>query len=99
MKLQDQVTSLKLSRKLKGLKVKQESVWYWCSDTGEITFSKNCEPYKKAKCGQHLSRFTVAELGEMLPKNIKCKNDIAWLQIEVQGTQEGWSYQKWDNPK
>lgn len=76
MKLEDQVCSLEYARKLKELGVKQESLWYWCSDTGEMTFSKNCEPYKKAKCGQHLSRFTVAELGEMLPEYIVYKTEF-----------------------
>ena len=32
---------------------KEKKPPYWCSDTGEPTFSPNCEPFDKAKCGQH----------------------------------------------
>ena len=67
MKLENQVTNLELSRKLKELGVKQESLWYW-SWYGQNTFP----PDKKYGITRGWTReseysaFTVAELGEML---------------------------------
>lgn len=73
MKLEDQVCNLELSKKLKELGVKQESLFYhynepyndgeddWVITTFEdykTTYENKSEPY---------SAYTVAELGEMLP--------------------------------
>lgn len=68
MKLEQQVTSLEISKRLKELGVKQESLFYWLNpfkqqdwqlvQTGEWSLN-----------GHHnfCSAFTVAELGDMLP--------------------------------
>jgi hypothetical protein len=75
MKLEQQVCSLELAKKLKELGVKQESYFYWedwederhiahyMVDTGDF------EQYErvKSKYPNIVSAFTVAELGEMLP--------------------------------
>ena len=70
MTQEQQVCSLELAKKLKELGVKQESLFYWIKfgDIFEIhqtfsnLFNKGLEQY---------SAFTVAELGEMLPKTTK----------------------------
>ncbi len=71
MKLEDQVCSIELSKKLKELGVEQDSYFSWVlsKTTGDVFLSPT-----------HLllnrfyeilgSAFTVAELGEMLPKHI-----------------------------
>lgn len=62
MKLQNQVCSLKLAKKLKKLGVKQESLFWWNRTT------KRLYPSKIVWAGSAwISAFTVAELGEMLP--------------------------------
>lgn len=73
MKLEDQVCSLELAKKLKELGVKQESLFVWIQRKPE---SANEEPHWYVKqegnwpAGMKLydsnSAFTVAELGEML---------------------------------
>ena len=70
MKLEDQVCSLELAKKLKELGVKQESKWYHNGD--DLIYSLIL-PGKFAK--NSYASFTVAELGEMLPKAI-IKNEI-----------------------
>lgn len=60
MPLEQQVCSLELSRKLKELGVKQESLYYW-----QVHPEK--EPILADMFGT--SAFTVAELGEMLEIN------------------------------
>lgn len=77
MKLEQQVASLELCKKLKELGVKQESLFYYCN-CGEI----NQNRYTSSVCGCRTgglstsdmilatSAFTVAELGEMLPDEI-----------------------------
>ena len=74
MKSKDwQLTNLELSKRLKELGIKQESLWYWFKNPHrprkapddwilEQTGSKNIE---------HYSAFTVAELGEILPSIIE----------------------------
>ena len=77
MNLESQVASLELSKRLKELGVKQESLWWWCFHTDKkqnfkrlesspCGFGGNCGN-KNAPLGWCCSAFTVAELGEMLP--------------------------------
>ena len=92
MKLEKQVTSLKLSRKLKSLGVKQESLWYWeqdvdDSDGGDFELcDKKVYDRWNNKFEQSIiefySAFTVAELGERLPCGLYTS-----YRIEV-----GWSF-------
>jgi hypothetical protein len=74
MKLEDQVCSLELAKKLKELGVKQESLfWYTCFNDGttDIHFQYD----RKYVPPAHYSAFTVAELGALLPKSIFIKTE------------------------
>lgn len=72
MKLEDQVCNLELAKKLKELRVKQKSLWYWCLTRLEDESYFELNDSNRHSSG-HLfkkwySAFTIAELGEMLPK-------------------------------
>jgi hypothetical protein len=73
MKLEDQVCSLELSKKLKELGVKQESLFYWSKlsiqKEHKLEFRTNIftQEIILADCTDYISAFTVSELGEMLP--------------------------------
>lgn len=85
MKLENQVVSLELSKKLKELGVKQESLFRWQGylqpkeiKTCELVPSDEpiYEPY------DIYSAFTVAELGELIPSNFSglyCKYQWGFL--------------------
>lgn len=64
MKIEQQVTSLELSKRLKELGVKQESYFWWVNGLlgSESTFAAI------PKTDEEYSAFTVAELGELLPE-------------------------------
>lgn len=80
MKLEEQVSSLVLSKKLKELGVKQESFFHWVIDILYLTAVQPIEEYKH----NFASAFTVAELGEMLPVTLGAANDNpATKQIDV----------------
>ncbi len=72
MKLEQQVCSLELARKLKKLGVKQDSLFWWVEImenykwTGEYELEYEIPDYQRKT--RSISAFTVAELGEMLPK-------------------------------
>ncbi len=68
MTLEQQVTSLELSKKLKDLGVKQESLFWWGKKMG---FTKIEILHKGNSGGIECAAFTVAELGEMLPLSTK----------------------------
>lgn len=81
MQLEKQVCSLELSKRLRELGVKQESVFYWnlknkITKTADIydwvfgTTPVGTEYSRKKVIGRNVSAFTVAELGEMLPAGI-----------------------------
>ncbi len=82
MKLEQQVVSLELAKKLKELGVKQESLFYWRpNDNGagnfnDIIVAANDE--EGLFCGVYYSAFTVAELGEMLPDYAHSWRIPAW---------------------
>lgn len=76
MKIEQQVTSLEISKRLKELGVKQESLFWWeqIKTAGknewtnwQVAFVNNSPHYND---GRTVSAFTVAELGEMLPSEI-----------------------------
>lgn len=81
MKLEQQVCSLELAKKLKELGVKQESAFVWSvpnpekgrNEREKLVLGKYCEVmlcHKARDWGEAFdvySAFTVAELGEMLP--------------------------------
>jgi hypothetical protein len=64
MKLEQQVCSLELAKRLKEFGVKQESLWYWqrFNSMGKLKWA--ISNTTNSHCA---SAFTVAELGEMLP--------------------------------
>jgi hypothetical protein len=71
--LEKQCVSLKLTKRLKELGVRQESLFYWCgfyNDSGGKTWfivrHDVLEDYEEEP--ENYAAFTVAELGEMLPK-------------------------------
>ncbi len=83
MKLENQVVSLELSKKLKELGVKQDSLFYWVGmsirkgkdvKVGFALWSKKELDKLIKELGQTqeaiISAFTVAELGEMLPEEV-----------------------------
>jgi hypothetical protein len=79
MKLEHQLTSLVLSKRLRELNVKQESYFYWdwhsdtCYGVKFVPFS--CPGLER------YSAFSVAELGEMLPE-LFCIDNEWYLYTE-----------------
>jgi hypothetical protein len=80
MKLEDQVCSLELSKKLFTLGVKQKSICYWYSIKDDKCLHYNpFEDVVNPCFDDYYSAFTVAELGEMLPSILFVKN----LRFEI----------------
>lgn len=78
MKLEHQVCTLALGRRLKELGVEQDSQFYWVEHPvtheyqvwfGEVLWCGEDDQNRKRPI-KHISAFTVAELGEMLPAAI-----------------------------
>lgn len=73
MKLENQVCSLESAKKLKELGVEQNSLLYWeyCNRFNKWQIEYDIFDGDKGMRGEgDVSAFTVAELGEMLPKHI-----------------------------
>jgi hypothetical protein len=72
VKLEQQVCSLDLSKRLKELGVKQESVFCWTRSrsTKDYELSSGTCIWETADKDGHVAAFIVAELGEMLPEEI-----------------------------
>lgn len=104
MTLEQQVTNLELSEKLKDLGVKQNSLFHWVKyrSTGVIMPWFRAEVITESNSIEIMcSAFTVAELGEMLPVRIE---DDTWLSCtkSLNGFGEiceRISYDKWEDKK
>ena len=79
MKLEQQVTSLEISKRLKELGVKQESFFDWECKMGNWSLvwgDYHVHPYvDTSDLRQYASAFTVAELGEMLPLGVRANKN------------------------
>lgn len=83
MKLEDQVVSLELAKKLKELGVRQDGHFDWYEHEGIPYVADFANRYIDPLSGHHekyCSAFTVAELGEMLPKKLKSEE---WGSLEL----------------
>jgi len=69
MKLEQQVCSLELAKRLRELEVKQESLFWWHDGCSALVkpHVKRQNDYCVGTQNGSVSAFTVAELGEMLP--------------------------------
>lgn len=67
MKIESQVTSIEISKRLKELGVKQESLFVWVKGFPNRLEMRDTDDSKKWSDIRMFSAFTVAELGEMLP--------------------------------
>lgn len=86
MKLEKQVCSLELAKRLKELGVKQESYFYWSYDL----LDSHTIRHQAKGWGADYSAFTVAELGEMLPEQVPYKDDGADdISFLLSGKQDG----------
>ena len=78
MELSKQVCSLELSKRLKELGVKQESLFVYDEGSDRVIFLLN-----EKQRGKDVSAFTVAELCNMLRKEELCDNIIArWINAD-----------------
>jgi hypothetical protein len=82
MKIEDQVCSLELSKQLKGIGVKQESLFFWiitgcekCTEKNELVYAYKADGNPPNNC---YSAFTASELGEFLPFFIEYKDKKYW---------------------
>lgn len=77
MKKEDQVANVELSKELKDLGVKQDSVWFWNSCITSRLYLSVDNPLEDRLTTDgtylqySLSAYTVAELGKMLPYKIE----------------------------
>lgn len=104
MKLENQVVSLELAKKMKELGFKQESFWKHCLFIGKklkikewhisppVGYSKIKLPSGKTHnyiIEENCSAYTVAELGDMLPEVI-CHKDNKNSFLEICKIREEW---------
>ena len=71
MKLEDQVVSPLLAKRLEELEVKRESYFYWY---GGNVLRENQLTQELRRHQPPVSAYTVAELGEMLPEKVCFRN-------------------------
>jgi len=81
MKLENQVCSLELSKKMRELGFEQESAFYW-RNAGQVGWQIENEVWMRNKKEDAYSAYTVAELGEFLKKVNFEKSKIKTLPEE-----------------
>lgn len=90
MRIEGQVCSLELAKRLKELGVEQDSLFYYGTrklDNGDDEIVLMIEQFDSAMAHQGISApkyraFTVAELGEMLPDAILFHNSYCYIKSQ-----------------
>lgn len=103
MKLENQVASLELAKKLKELGVKQESYFAWVLSAPffdgnhserDLVLNPNQFEELVENCGDEFElypAYTVAELGEMLPEEILDEEEpVSWHHLYTYPTGAHW---------
>jgi hypothetical protein len=109
MKLEQQVCSLESAKRLKELGVKQESLFKWVDwldygnntkflPSGSYLAYKDDSIWKRVVIGEggYYSAFTVAELGEMLPREVEIsdsnlnKKFFYWSSVKENTAETRW---------
>ena len=80
--LNQQLVSLELAQKMKEFGFKQESFFVWLHSKvdNKATILENLNMDLDTENFKYFSAYTVAELGEMLPDNIKANSNSYWLK-------------------
>jgi hypothetical protein len=82
MKLEQQVVSLELAKKLKELGFKQDSTFYWSRIDGsyvQLLAERECQYELTENDGvERYSAFTATELGALLPDELWDEEDDGW---------------------
>lgn len=76
MKIEDQVVSLELAKRLRELGVEQQSYFYWIKVEENKYWVIRSDIIKR--CDSDCSAFTVAELGEMIPARIYTRKYVMY---------------------
>ena len=90
IKLENEVSNLELSKRLKELNVKQESYFTWSKAMDRNAWRIENTQFFAVDRRRDISAFTVAELGEMLPidtcswRNIASRYVCKWTQGQHQ---------------
>lgn len=83
MKLEKQVCSLKLAKRLKELGVRQESLFYWVRYQYKDWLLEYQTPiHHGEELLSSFSAFTCSELGEMLPAQLPFTKNSVFLEID-----------------
>ena len=89
MRIEDQCVSLELARRLKELNLKQNSLFNW-HDIDSFYPCVRHEDYIPERSGDFiLSAFSVAELGEILPRLLH-KNGVGYFLEIFKDVDENW---------
>jgi len=101
MKLESQVVSLELSKKLKDLGVKQHSLFKWnfkFDEKGKAVYTELIY-FPIDAIEKDIAAFTVAELGEMLPRGLLSSKGMKNLYVVYQNNNswvEHWNHRGLD---
>ena len=87
MKIENQVVSLELAKKMKELGFEQESAFYW-RNAGQVGWQLENEVWMRNKKETAFSAYTVAELGEMLPRYFEENKSTGGLMFSIEGNGE-----------
>ena len=93
MKLEDQVCSLELAKRLKELVVKQESYFYWSGRSADAKWRIESKQIFNVDRTSDVSAFTVAELGEMLHA-ADADLCISTVSLDFDGIERLWTVTK-----
>ncbi len=91
MKLEDQVVSLELAKKLKEFGIKQESLFYWTEYNKES--NKIGIVYTKGKiidANNQYSAFTVSEFGFLMPHSYEKNSNTYFIETTAGHTKFGY---------
>lgn len=90
MRPEEKCVSLKTAKKLLAAGFPQDTEKWWCTDLGELTYSRDCSSYTKSQCGDHVAAPDAQEIGELLPATVDGKYGDCTRWFGSRRTQGQW---------